>query len=167
MDLRPICVLPVVYRIWSSMRCRKVLAWIAEWAPPGIVEYLRSRECSDMVGAIGMDIELASATRTCAMGFVVDLVKAFERLGRAPVMETCRKLGMPEGLLGAWTSHLSLLRRRCRLGGGLGQEWQASTGFPEGCPHGCASHDCCEPGVRIRNSQEAPEDVPMGNGRQL
>ena len=64
---------------------------------------------------------------------MLDLVKAFNRLPRAPVLAAAKHIGVPEGLVRVWGDYLTDLRRSFRIHGLVGESLSSTTGFPEGC----------------------------------
>ena len=96
--LRPITVLSTLYRMWSSMRYYHIEAWVASWSPMsmrGGVKHGETADCwlataSDVeqkfLGHWGVDMNLA--------GFVLDFVKAHNRIGRSLVFYVAEKLGL-------------------------------------------------------------------------
>jgi hypothetical protein len=45
-DYRPICVLPMAYRTWASIRTKQILAWLSKFAPPGLIGNRSQKECA-------------------------------------------------------------------------------------------------------------------------
>ena len=54
---RPICVLSLCYRTWSSLRCKEALRHVARFAPPGLMGNLPGAGASDSWYSILLQIE--------------------------------------------------------------------------------------------------------------
>ena len=54
---RPICVLSLCYRTWSSLRCKEALRHVAQFAPPGLLGNLPGAGASDSWYSILLQIE--------------------------------------------------------------------------------------------------------------
>ena len=65
-------------------------------------------------------------------GLVLDVVKAFNALPRAPFFQILKDMSIPEGLLRAWEASLTGLQRCFRIQGGLQNFFHTYNGFPEG-----------------------------------
>ena len=142
---RPICILSLCYRTWSSLRCREALRHIASFAPPGLLGNLPGAGASDSWYAILLQIEGAYRNGTELHGAAVDLVKAYNMLPRLPVTPFARMCGIPDAILCPWVSMLTQLRRHFKVRGSTGPPLLSSTGFAEGDPFGDGSPQYCVP----------------------
>ena len=53
-QFRPITILPVVYRVWSSIRCKQLIRHLQQFAPPGIYGNVTGKSAtSDRSGSVG------------------------------------------------------------------------------------------------------------------
>ena len=84
-DYRPITVLSVVYRTWSSIRARQALQYVASFAPPGMCGNIAGRTAGQLWYSVQLAVESANYRRTPMLGFIADLEKAFNLLPRTPV----------------------------------------------------------------------------------
>ena len=134
---RPICVLSLCYRTWSSLRCKEALRHIAQFAPPGLLGNLPGAGASDSWYTILLQIEGAYRAGTELFGVAVDLVKAYNMLPRLPVAAFARMCGIPDHILTPWVSMLTQLRRHFKVRGSTGPPLLSSTGFAEGDPLSC------------------------------
>ena len=134
---RPICILSLCYRTWSSLRCKEALRHIAKFAPPGLLGNLPGAGASDSWYSILLQIEQAYRNGTELCGVAVDLVKAYNMLPRLPVAAFAKMRGIPDSILTPWISMLTQLRRHFKVRGSTGPPLLSSTGFAEGDPLSC------------------------------
>ena len=134
---RPICVLSVCYRTWSSLRCKEALRHVAKFAPPGLLGNLPGAGASDSWYSILLQIESAYRQGSELCGAAVDLVKAYNMLPRLPVAAFAKMCGIPDTIMTPWMSMLTKLRRHFKVRGSTGPPLLSSTGFAEGDPLSC------------------------------
>ncbi len=130
-DLRPIALLSMIYRCWSSRRSKQILQWCSSWAPAGCRAYLRQRETSDVVMTVCSSVENVYLNGGVASGIVMDVVKASEFIQRPVILSLSKKAGLPDSFASAWVRMLGQISRRVRINGHLGGEFKASVGIPE------------------------------------
>ena len=111
-DGRPICVLSVLYRLWTSVCCRKLLQAWADRMPAGIYGGLPGRSARD--------------------SFILDIIKCFNALPRMPMQALLIHLGCPAILATAWISGLAHLGRASSFVGDISELSFSTTGLPEG-----------------------------------
>ncbi|CAE8637646.1 unnamed protein product [Polarella glacialis] len=140
--LRPIAVMSAVYRAWGSARVAGLAPWIGCWSPEGACA-TEGGECADVWMQAALAVEGASLGLSPACGGVVDLAKAFDRPPRQHVFRLAAQLGAPPALIGAWRRHVTALERRFKVQRHVGETWQSSTGFAQGCAlSGLVIADC-------------------------
>ena len=93
---RPITILPVIFRTWSSIRARQILNHLQPLAPPTCAGSVPGRQAADIWYHIMANIDIAQFAQTDLAGGVVDLEKAFNMLPRVPVMAFMRILNVVE-----------------------------------------------------------------------
>ena len=67
----------------------------------------------------------------------MDITKAFDALPRSPILQACRKLGVPLGILRAWSGAMTANRRFFLLNNTFGAPTLTSRGVPQGCGLSC------------------------------
>ena len=134
---RPICLLSMCYRTWSSIRCKEALRHIKQFAPPGLLGNLPGSGAADSWYSVLLQIEAAYRQGTELCGVAVDLVKAYNMLPRLPVAAFAKMCGIPDTILVPWISMLTQLRRHFKVRGSTGPPLLSSTGFAEGDPLSC------------------------------
>ena len=133
-DYRPITVLPVPYRLWSSLRTRHMLRLLKPHLPSDILGFVPECETSQVWLHLQTWIETSQIQEEPLCGISSDLQKAFNNIGRKQVHFIARHLGLPPDLLVPWFQYLECLQRRFELRGTLGEAIQSTKGLPEGCP---------------------------------
>ena len=136
---RPICVFPVLYRIWSTLRARPVTAKIAAIAASGQLGNMPRKHAAMVWYRIQESVQTAQAEHEPLCGYVADVVKAFNCLPRAPVYEAAIRLGISGRILKGWLSAVTLMKRRFVVRHACGPPHTSSTGFPEGCSLSCVA----------------------------
>ena len=90
--LRPIGLFPTLIRIWMRARATAARAWEAAHALPSVFGCAgRGAQRAAWAAAFAAEASAASARHHVAS--LLDLVKAFERLPREPVLETMKAMG--------------------------------------------------------------------------
>ena len=138
-EYRPICVLSLVYRIWSSVRAREALRHLQKHVPPGLLGNVPGFCSADAWFSIQLRIEESLRNGSHLCGLSEDLIKAFNALPRVPVMAFAKTCGLPDRLITPWLSMLTQLRRRFRVRGSVGPSLLSSTGFAEGDALSCVA----------------------------
>ena len=96
---RPITLVPMLIRVWSSIRARCFLKQLAKLIPQGIRGGVPGGEAGDIFLKISAMIEAAWATNHPVAGFVCDITKCFNALPRGPVQAARLRLGMAPGVV--------------------------------------------------------------------
>ena len=120
-DYRPITVLSMLCRTWSSIKSRQVLRYLASFAPASLHGNMPGQTAAHLWFALQLEIEEARSGRAI-QGFVADLEKAYNLLPRTPVLavssgESC---GVANPILTAWGGALVALERRFKGSGQCG-----------------------------------------------
>ena len=94
---RPLCVLPVVYRPWASVRLAHLQEWFFSWVPDSVFSAGKGVSSVDAWYATAIDIEeLPSQTRHSDFHiFVADVVKSFDTVDRDILDCALGRLGLP------------------------------------------------------------------------
>ena len=133
---RPLCVLPVVYRIWASVRLRHLDSWLQSWAPASVFSAGDGRSSVEAWYTSALDIEevLSGATDSHVHLFVADVVKSFDTVDRGILDRVLSSLGLPGWFRHAYFEYHAHVPLRFKLASGLGQSWTRDGGIPQGCP---------------------------------
>ena len=125
---RLIVLFSLVYRTWASIRSRRLCSWIGELTQHDACGFLLKYEAMELWYALqsacqgGLDL----------CGYSTDLVKAFNNLPRAPILQIARRLGAPARVVDPW--FLQRVRRRFKIRDHSSQAITGSSSFAEGCP---------------------------------
>ena len=94
---RPLCVLPVVYRLWTSVRLAHLKEWFYSWVPDSVFSAGKGVSSVDAWYATSIDIEevLSHARPSDFPIFVADVVKSFDTVDRDIIDGALGRLGLP------------------------------------------------------------------------
>ena len=139
MQVRPITILPRLYRSWARFRALQVIQHLNGLLPPEIAT-ISVGVSADCICAFVLDkLESAIEAGDSACGVIVDLVKCYNLIPRRPLLAACIKFGIPPKYLNALWSMWSQLHRPLEISGEISQTCPSFTGIPEGC---CFSVAC-------------------------
>ena len=133
-EFRPITVLTVPYRTWSSIRAKQCLKFLDNWADPGLRGNRPNQSTATIWWQISQEIETAIYNGQPLSGFVTDVCKAFNTLARPVVYACAIHFGLPLHFVRAWHDAVSDIQRHFIVGGACSHGIQACTGYPEGDP---------------------------------
>ena len=131
-DGRPICVLPTMYRLWSSVLCTKLLQFWSTRMPAAVMGGLPNRAARDVTYSLQQAVESAEASGEPLSGFVLDIIKCFNALPRQPMLKLLTHLGCPMVYARSWIFSLSRMLRSSSFGGDVSQGHPSTTGAIEG-----------------------------------
>ena len=136
-EFRPVTVLGLLYRLWSSHHSRHWLRALAPHLDENLTGNRPGHSPATVWRKILSAIDHSHRDNTVAAGFVVDLVKAYNTLPRYPVLYASKLLGVGQNTLMGWTGALSLIRRHFAIRGSFSEGLRSTTGLPEGCGLSC------------------------------
>ena len=139
LDFRPITVLSLLYRCWSSFHARHALRHLDGLLPAGLAGSRPNKFAGQVWGGLLWDIERAYDDASDLGGVVADIQKAFNHLPRLAVMEICAHVGLPGSLLLGWTGALTQMTRRFQIHDHMTDPLMSCTGVPEGCALSCVA----------------------------
>ena len=133
---RPLCVLPVIYRLWASVRLSHLEGWFKSWVPHSVFSAGEGRSSVEAWYSTALDIEesLSGATDSDVHIFVADVIKSFDTVDRGILDYILSRLGLPEWFRHAYFEYHANVRLRFKLSCGLGEPWTRDGGIPQGCP---------------------------------
>ena len=105
-------------------------------------------------------LDLALSTGEAQGGVVMDITKAFDALPRQPILEACLRLGLPPGLLRAWTGAMTANRRHFILDGHVGEGLLTQRGVPQGCGLSCLAMTVLNLALLYKLAWTLPAVVP-------
>ena len=136
LDQRPLSVLPVAYRVWTSARMLQLEPWFRSWVPSCVFSAGGRRSSVEAWFTTAIDIEevLSGVVQGDVHVFVADVIKSFDTVDRGILDRVLCSLGLPGWFRHAYFEYHSLVRLRFKLAAGLGQPWTRDGVIPQGCP---------------------------------
>ena len=134
---RPITVLSLVYRVWSSASSQHWISHFSDALDPFLCGNRAGYRAATAWHHILSKIESHRAAALPATGLVLDLVKAYNQVPRLPVLHACKLLGMHQQTLVAWAGMLAQVRRHFLIDGSCSHGVTSMCGLPEGCGLSC------------------------------
>lgn len=134
-QIRPITVLPLVYRLYAAVTCRQIL-WIwNQYFPESICGLLPSRGASDASYDSQMLLEKSANTAGHLSGITLDLRKCFNLMWRHIGEPLLEKLGVPGHAISLWTHSIQAMQRYWEVSGNCLGPYATERGYPEGDTH--------------------------------
>ncbi len=133
-DYRPICVLSLIYRVWSSLRARECLRWLLQFIPTDLIGSCPNRQAGDLWYTVASIVESGNHFDERCCGALADLSKCFNNIPRIPVFVIAKRLGLPDCICIPWQRALLAMERRFCVNGAVSRAHTSSCGFPEGDP---------------------------------
>ena len=114
---RPLCGLPVVYRIWAAARMSQLEGWFKSWVPDSVFSAGGGRGSVEAWYTSALDIEevLSGATDSHVHLFVADVVKSFDTVDRGILDRVLSSLGLPGWFRHAYFEYHAHVRLRFKL----------------------------------------------------
>lgn len=168
-DCRPITVLSLGYRVWSSFHSRNLIAALDPWLPAGLFGSRLACHSGHVWSSILLAIEEANECAIPQAGVVCDIEKAFNCLSRTVVFAIATLLQMPMNVLTGWAGMLTQVSRHFEVRQSLSPATYSCTGFPEGDGLSvvamilldCALHWWMEEGTRLCRTLTYVDDWQM------
>ena len=142
-DYRPVTILPLIYRCWSSFRAAEVLRYIARVAPSTMYGNMLGRSSPAVWYQLQARIEQCLYDGESCSGVVSDLIKAFNQLPRGPIFHAAVQIGIHPRIVKGWLGAVSGITRHVFVRGQPGPGLKSFSGFPEGCGLSVAAMSLC------------------------
>ena len=134
LDLRPLLILPTMYRRWASLRLKNCTPWVQQWQMEHMFAGVLGYSAEDAAYGTAIEIEDLNAQETPYTGAIADIFKCFDQVCRELITTLLRRAGFPERILQPYMSMLSNLVVRNAFAGHIGKGHQHPCGLPQGCP---------------------------------
>ena len=133
---QPLSVLPVVYRLWASLRLGHLREWVEGWLPNSVFSLGDGLSFMEAWFSTALDIEevLSGTGGDQLHVMVADVIKSFDTVDRSILDCALGRLGLPDWFRRVHFSFRSQVRLRFKLAAGLGEPWCRDGGIPQGCP---------------------------------
>ena len=133
---RPLSVLPVVYRLWASLRLGHLREWVEGLMPKCVYSLGNGLSSDEAWFSTALDIEdvLSGTGGDQLHVMVADVIKSFDTVDRSILDCALGRLGLPDWFRKVYFSFHSQVRLRFKLAAGLGEPWCRDGGVPQGCP---------------------------------
>ena len=134
LELSPVTLMSLLYRLWGAARIEELMAWQLEWIPDGLRGFRKDAGTADINVELALKIEAAVATGETLVGVSFDYSKCFDPIPWSILFGVLEESGLHPRLLGPLRTMYTRLRRRWKIGRkGVGQEWSAANGILQGC----------------------------------
>ena len=133
---RPLSVLPVVYRLWASLRLGHLREWVEEWLPKSVFSLGNGLSSIEALFSTALDTEevLSGIGDDQLRVMVADVIKSFDTVDRSISDCALGRLGLPDWFRRTYFSFHSQVRLKFKLAACLGEPWCRDGGIPQGCP---------------------------------
>ena len=133
---RPLSVLPVVCRLWASLRLGHLREWVEGWLPKSVYRLGNGLSSVEAWFSTALDIEeVLSGTGGDQLHVTVaDVIKSLDTVDRSILDCVLGRLGLLDWFRKFYFSFHSQVRLRFKLAAGLGEPWCRDGGIPQGCP---------------------------------
>ena len=121
---RPLSVLPVVYRLWASLRLGHLREWVEGWLPNSVFSLGNGLSSVEAWFSTALDIEevLSGTGGDQLHVMVADVIKSFDTVDRSFLDCALGRLGLPDWFRRAYFSFHSQVRLRFKLAAGLSRD---------------------------------------------
>lgn len=130
---RPITILPLVYRVWSSLRGREMLQHLQSFLPGTLCGSANKQSAMSVWYAVQAQIEQSFLDEASLCGAIADITKAFNCLPRVPLVGAAVITGVASEIVRPWMGMLTGLQRHFMVRNQISRGVTSTTGFAEGC----------------------------------
>ena len=132
-EYRPITVMPVAYRVYTTLRSREVLRHLRAHVPPTLLGNIPGRQATSLWWAMQHRIEIALQSDEPLTGATSDLIKACNHLPREVTFQVASCMGIHPKIIKAWAASTVQLQRHFVVKNSPSSQVGSTTGFVEGC----------------------------------
>ena len=134
LDVRPISLTPILYRVWARTRFLQLQAWRMQWLPVQLKGGVPGKESIDAYLEVALDAEFCVSSNRPLFGIFYDYCKCFDNVAWPIERGLLRDLGMPQNVLGHMYAWAANVQRRFKLGSSLGPKFANTNSISQGCP---------------------------------
>ena len=133
LDIRPITILPKVYRLWSRLRSLEVLRHLKKLMPAEVAATAGGISADQIAAYTSALIEQKRNSWQDICGLIIDLIKCYNTIPWEPCKGMLTHLVIPEKYQIPFFAFLQDLKRAFQIHGHCGELITCTTGVPEGC----------------------------------
>ena len=138
LKLRPIAILPVLWRIWAKAYLQELQPWLQEAMPPTIHSYMKQRSAASAATRLAAKVENIQADPLAPPYYLagLDASKAFPSASRQQVEVTLKWMGFPPRIWKLISSVYDQGQTRFRIMGRVASPsaHHLQRGLHQGCP---------------------------------
>ena len=131
--VRPICVLPILIRSWSSLRYKHLHGWMEAWIPHELHGGLPSKSTLSATAPILTAVARAGIDEEPFIGVSLDYTACFDRIDINLGVELLKRLGLPNAITQPLLFMYQNMQRTCRVGAACSEFFHAQSGIIQGC----------------------------------
>ena len=129
MNMRPISVLPIAYRIWAAVQCKYCTEWQESWITQGQHGCRRGHGTSDALLRLAGELECPFLEGVPIYGVLLDFAKAFDNVPVIITLTLLEKLGMHTRVVKPLCFMYNHLQRYLKIRGFVGSPFHATNGI--------------------------------------
>eukprot|EP00435_Cladocopium_sp_Y103_P033463 s2507_g8.t1 len=133
-QVRPITILPQIYRIWAKMVTSQILASLSSQLPPPITGFLKNRSAYRAAYDMQHWLEVQAHQGNPRGGVTLDLIKCYNLIRRQFAIVTMSAFHVPDDVIASWTTAMQHLTRFWELSGEASVPTPTTAGCTEGDP---------------------------------
>ena len=134
LELRPITITPLVYRLWAAVRMKHSHDWQERWVHQGQHGSRKNHGTLNVLAEIAIAFEQAWLDGEDFGGLAVDLAKAFDAIPVDITFAVLESMGVDAGMAAALRGMYSQIQRRFKFGNYVGEAFTSTNGILQGCP---------------------------------
>ena len=134
MDVRPISLASLIYRIWARVRWKHFSEWYQSWLPEQLKGGVARREATDASFELMMEVERCHHSKLPLFGVLYDYRKCFDMVPWSIESGLLRTLGLPQRILTPMFAFAKGMQRRFKFGNSVGPLVGNTNSIMQGCP---------------------------------
>ena len=134
MDIRPISLASILYRIWAKIRWQDLQPWYHAWIPSQLKGGIKNREAIDGYYELMLQVESCLHGKHSLFGILYDYTKCFDNVPWTIEEGLLHSLGLPDCILRPMFAFSKHIQRRFKFSNSLGPIISNSNSIMQGCP---------------------------------
>ena len=133
LNLRPLTILSVIYRIWAGIRASQLRDWQETWIHRSLHGGRAGHETLDGVFETNLDIEQAQLDAKELFLLLLDYKKFFDFILQEHIWALAAIWGMPKSIIRMLRSFYINLLSVFKFNGHFGDPWLRTNSLAQGC----------------------------------